>query len=87
MEMTTLTINIAPDVRVRLAERAKDSGKDLVEYVEVLVSEQVSRPTLDELLAPVRQEFAESGMTEDELDEFMYAVRRNDLRLVFPVII
>ena len=76
MEMTTLTINVSPDVSARLAEKAKSKGQDIVEYVEVLVAEQVRRPTLEEILAPVRQEFAESGMTEDELDEFMYSVRR-----------
>jgi hypothetical protein len=76
METTTLTINISPEVQARLAERAKNSGQDIVEYVEVLVAEQISRPTLDEILAPVRREFAESGMTEDELDEFLYSMRR-----------
>lgn len=35
------------------------------------------KTALDEILAPVRQEFAESGMTENELDEFMNSVRNS----------
>ena len=76
MDAMTITIRVSPDVGARLQEKARSQGQDVVEYVEVMVAEQARQPTLDELLAPVRQEFAESGMTEDELDEFMYAIRR-----------
>ncbi|MDQ3635975.1 MAG: hypothetical protein M3405_15950 [Acidobacteriota bacterium] len=31
--------------------------------------------TIDEILAPVRQEFEESGMSEEELDDFLNGVR------------
>jgi hypothetical protein len=33
------------------------------------------RPTIDEILAPIRQGFAESGMTEEELDHFFTEAR------------
>ena len=68
-----LTIDLTPDVKTALEQKAK--GKDIKTYVQKLIQKQVLRPTLDEALAPVRQEFAESGMTEDELDEFMNTVR------------
>lgn len=30
--------------------------------------EQLGPPTMDEILAPIRKQFNESGMTEDELE-------------------
>jgi hypothetical protein len=38
------------------------------------------RPSLEEILAPVRQEFEASGMSEDELDSFMNSVREKAYR-------
>ena len=76
MEMLTLTINVSPAIGARLAEKAKSKGQDVVEFVEVLVAEQVSRPTLDEILAPLRADFAASGMTEDELDALIESERQ-----------
>ncbi len=68
-----LTIDLTPDVKTALDHKAK--GKDIKQYVQNLVQKQALRPTLKEALAPVRQEFAESGMSEDELDVFMNSVR------------
>lgn len=68
-----LTIDLTPDVKTALEQKAK--GKDIKTYVQKLIQKQAFRPALDEVLAPVRQEFAESGMSEDELDEFMNTVR------------
>jgi hypothetical protein len=76
MEAMTLTIRVAPDVGARLRERAESKGQDVAEYVEVLVAEEVSRPTLDEVLAPLRADFAASGMTEDELDALVESERQ-----------
>lgn len=68
-----LTIDLTPDVKAALEQKAK--GKDIKQYVQNLVRKQALRPSLEEALAPVRREFTESGMSEDELDEFMNAVR------------
>ena len=68
-----LTIDLTPDVKTALEQKAR--GKDIKTYIQKLIQKQALRPTLDEALAPVRQEFAESGMSEDELDEFMNSVR------------
>jgi len=75
MEAETLTISLPPNVSSALAERARRSGRDATEYVEDLVERDVCRPSLDELLAPVREDFARSGMTEDELDELVDEIR------------
>ncbi len=66
-----ITITIEPDVQAKLQQRAASLGKNVKKYLEEMVRTEVLRPSLDEILAPVRKEFAESGMTEDELDDFL----------------
>ena len=74
--MMTLTINIPRDVGAKLTAKAHDKGQNVVEYVAVLVTEQVNRPTLDEILSPLRADFAASGMTENELDALIESERQ-----------
>jgi hypothetical protein len=65
-----MTISIPDHVAVKLQERAAVSGQTITVYTARLVAETVDKPTIDELLAPVRADFAKSGMTEDELLDF-----------------
>ncbi len=77
METTTLTIHVRENTRIILEEEAKSNGKDFVEYVEDLLDKAAKRPkTLDKILAPLRQNFAESGMTEEDLDELIESERQ-----------
>jgi hypothetical protein len=73
--MEQLTINITPEARAVLERRAKARGQRIENVVEQLINQQVLHPSLDELLAPVRKGFAETGMSEDELDELLNEVR------------
>jgi len=66
----TLTIAIAPEVEAKLLKRAAESGQDVAEYAANLIRQGVTALTFDELLAPVRQDFARSGMSDDEIMEF-----------------
>lgn len=75
MELTTLTISVPKDVEAILEKRAKDKGQDVVEYVEILLTEQVRRPTMRELFAPVREQIQASGISDDELDELLETAR------------
>ena len=65
-----VTITVSEEVESIIKQRAAASGQDVKELVEDMVKRQALRPTLDEILAPVRKEFAESGMTEVERKEF-----------------
>lgn len=71
-----LTISISDKIGNILRQRAKAGGRDINELVKEIVEDQALTPTLDELLAPVRREIADKGMTEDELDGFMYSLRK-----------
>ena len=65
--LMTLDIHLSPQAEKRLRERAKALGIELSEYVRTLVEAEAIQPTLDEVLAPVRGDFARSGMSEAEL--------------------
>jgi predicted transcriptional regulator len=62
-----VTISIPDEVAERLERRAADVGQSVPAYAARVVADTVTRPTLDEILAPVRENFARSGMTEDQL--------------------
>lgn len=68
-----IMIDLPTDVKTALERKAQ--GTDIKVYIQSIITKQALRPNLDELLAPVRQEFAESGMSEDDLDVFMNSVR------------
>lgn len=75
METMTLTINLPKDVGAALADKAKKSGRGATEFVEDLVTKEVTKPSLDEILAPFRREVEKSGITDDEFDEFVEEIR------------
>jgi len=74
----TLTIELSEAVNRRLTTLAQKAGKS----VEVLASDLIEKAvpegkeaTLAEILAPFRQEFAESGMTDEEWDALIETAR------------
>ena len=71
-----LTISVSDRIGNILQKRAKENGRNVTDLVKDIVEDQALTPTLDELLAPVRQEVADKGITEDEIDEFMYSLRK-----------
>jgi len=77
METMTLTIQVPKNIGAVLEEKARNQGKEVAEYVENLIEKDIDlRQTLDEILAPLRKDFAESGMTEDDLDELIKSERQ-----------
>ena len=61
--------------------QAKAQGMSVEGYVrelietELSISEMARRTTIDEALAPAQKQFRESGMSEEELDRLVDAVR------------
>ena len=71
-----LTINLSPEVTRWATDRATILGEDLSVFVARLVERAAGiLPPLDEVLAPVRQAFADSGMTDDELGDMLEDVK------------
>ena len=69
-------MSVPKEVESVLAQKAAAEGKDIKSFVEGTITTQALRPKLDETLAPVRVDFAASGMTEDELDEVVETERQ-----------
>ena len=77
-----ITISIRPEIQEKLQQRAADSGQDVEAYVERLIEKALSGPpSIRELLAPVRKQFTESGMTEDELDTLIEEAREEAIKI------
>jgi hypothetical protein len=64
-----MTISIADEVAIKLGERAAVSGQSAPAYAARIVAESVIKPTIDELLSPVRDDFRNTRPTDDELME------------------
>ena len=50
-------------------------GKNIQTYILETLKIQALKPSLDEILAPVRQDFEESGMIEDDLNVYLDDLR------------
>lgn len=66
----------------KLLARATEKGKDVSTYLRTLVEEDLKQlPRLSEVLAPIREDFRQSGMTEEELEALLKSelaeVRKN----------
>lgn len=75
----TLTIDLSAAAESRLAQAARRSGKTLEQFAAELLESAADageEETFDQILAPLRKEVAERGMTEAELDEFFQEVRQ-----------
>jgi hypothetical protein len=70
----TLSISLSSQAETKLKERAAAEGKDVV-YASELVENAVTKPTLDEILAPFRREVDASRMTDQRLDQFYDGLR------------
>ena len=71
-----LTIQLPIKDEVRLAKKAERAGVDLKTYIERVLQADISRPPLEEILKPVRDAFAESGMTEEDLSDLLVKAKK-----------
>lgn len=71
----TLTIELTPEQESRLRERAAKQGQDPADYARVLIDRGLMLRSLEEILAPIRQDFAESGTSEGELERLVEEAR------------
>jgi predicted transcriptional regulator len=63
----TLSISINDETEARLQRMASAAGKDVPTYVAQLVEQAAATPALEELLAPLRKQFAESTTSDEQL--------------------
>jgi hypothetical protein len=72
-----LTITVSDDAKLALEQRARERGyTDAKQYVEQLIhTDLLAAKSFDEILAPIRKTFQESGMSEDELETLFEEAR------------
>lgn len=73
----TLSLSLSPQAEAKLRERAAAAGLDPSTYAKGSLEDVVTKPSLDEILAPFRRQVSESGMSEEELYDF-YAELRDE---------
>lgn len=68
----TVVLELEPEIEDALRKKAQANGFDMNMYLQRLIERDVDRiKSLNEILAPVRKSFEESGMTEEELNELI----------------
>lgn len=70
----TVVLELEPKLEEALRKKASAKGVVLDSYLLDVLAKDVE-PTYEEVMAPLWKEFEESGMTEDELDDFMNEIR------------
>ena len=63
----TIRVQLNADEEIALKKKAEAAGIDVVAYAQRVLRSEAKRPSLDELLAPVRTKFAQSGLTDDQV--------------------
>ncbi|MEK6301497.1 MAG: hypothetical protein AABO41_12305 [Acidobacteriota bacterium] len=81
MSAQTETIEITglPEgTREAINELSQSKGKSADEYLRTLIEAEIlSEQTFAEILAPIREGFRTSGMTEEQLDDLFEEARQN----------
>jgi hypothetical protein len=70
-----LSISLSSEAEIKLKKRAAAEGKDPTTYASELVERAVSTPCIDEILAPFRKQVAQSGMSDEKLEQFYQELR------------
>jgi hypothetical protein len=73
----TITISLSPKQEKQLAERAAQAGQEVAAYVQDLIDRDLGTEDLDAILAPVRRNFEESGLTDEDLTALVEEVRED----------
>jgi len=68
-------LEISEDLERKLVDRARSNGQDASQYVHGLLERDLTAPTLDEVLQPLRDQVEKSGMSEEELDALVEQAR------------
>lgn len=71
----TITITIPAEKEARVRDKAAAAGQDPLTFVAQAALRAIDAPTLAEISGPLQAEFAATGMTDDELGDFLEDVK------------
>jgi hypothetical protein len=69
----SVTIGLSPEVDSTVRRRAAERGRPVSEYLREVIERSVM--SFDEILAPIRDGFERSGLSEEELDQLFAEAR------------
>jgi plasmid stability protein len=72
----SLTITLPRELEAKVQEAAARHGQNAEQYLFETLEQALKRPKLDEILAPVREQFATTGLTEEQLTALVKEERR-----------
>jgi hypothetical protein len=75
----TIRVQLNADEEIALKKKAQAAGIDVAAYALRVLRSEAKRPSLDELLAPVRTNFAQSGLTDEQIAQ-QYEVEKHAQR-------
>jgi hypothetical protein len=68
---------LPPGTKKTLSEIGKRSGKSAEDYLRTLIETEIlSQKSFSEILAPIRKDFRDSAMSEDDLDALVESERQ-----------
>ncbi len=73
--MSSITVSLPPDTERKLREKAVSVGVTLETYIGRLAETDVSNGSFDQIVAPVRAAFKESGLTDDDVTALVQEAR------------
>jgi hypothetical protein len=73
----TITIDLSVEQQKRFAAKAAQASHELSAYVHQLIDRDLEAESLDAILAPVRRNFEQSGITDEELSALVEEVRED----------
>lgn len=65
----TINLKLSHEEEIALRRKARAAGIDVAAYALRVLRSNAKRPTLDEVLAPVRANFKASGLTDEQVAE------------------
>ena len=67
----SLTITLPTELEAQVRAAAARNAREVEQYVLDVIKRAILKPSLDEILAPVRKQFAASGMMEEDFDRLI----------------
>ena len=71
----TIELPLPEELLKRLDDKAQRAGVERTSYIRSLLVKGVGEPTISEILAPFREQVADSGITDIELDRLFSQAR------------
>lgn len=79
----SMYVSISPRAEHRLQDKARAAGLPPETLAAKILEEQLACPSIDEVLKPLRDEVAATGMSEDELGDLLEKAK-HEMRLKPP---